>query len=132
MKLTLATRNAAGLAANFYAADRRVQRAVRRVVERAGVREFERARADAPVDTGFMRSQLRLAFSEHGYLYELGFDEADFTGAGKPFYPLYVIFGTTKMPARDFLFGARDALRPAFRADLAAELRAAVRRRSAT
>lgn len=130
--LTLSTRNARAVVANFHAADARAQRAIKRVVKRYGVALHERARELCPVDTGFMRSQLRLRFSEGGYVYEVGWDEADFADAGQPPYFLFQEFGTRFQPAQPSLFPARDEITPLFRRDLGAELRQAIARRGGT
>lgn len=127
-RLTLSTRGAAAVAANFYARDRAAQMAIKRVVRRNGVALHERARALCPVDTGFMRSQLRLAFSEQGYVYEVGWDEQDFSAAGLAFYPVYVEFGTRFQAAQPSLFPAREQQDPIFRRELRAELSAAIQR----
>lgn len=129
MRLTLTTRNASGIAANFYAADARAQRAVRKTVRTYGVKESERVRELCPVDTGFMRSQLRLEFSEQGLAYELGWREEDFANAGLVFYPVFQEFGTVNMPAQPSLFPARDEIRPQFRDALRRDLSAAIRRK---
>lgn len=124
MRMTLSTRALSGLAGRFRVAEKSAHRAVRRVVKQTGEAAFSQAYADAPKDTTFMVSHLRLAFVRDGLAYELGFREEDFTAAGLAFYPVYVIFGTRYMPARDFLFPAnRDAQRE-FRGELLAALRA--------
>lgn len=128
-RITLSTRNTKGVIANILSADKRAQRAVRRVVREAGLQEYEIAYALCPVDTGFMQDSLRLEFQPEGLGYELGWREEDFTGAGLPFYPVYVEFGTSKMAAQPSLFPARDAVRPVFERSLSRELRAAYRRR---
>lgn len=132
MRLTLSTRNARAVAANFVAANERAQRAVQKLVRKHGVALHAKVYADTPVLTGFMRSQLRLRFSEGGYSYEVGWDEADFASAGLEFYPPYVLFGTRHMPGNDVLFSNRDAQLEAFRKELGAELRKAVRQRNRT
>jgi hypothetical protein len=130
-RLTLSTRNAGGIAANFVAADRRAQAAVKKVVRRNGVQLHEKAYAACPVDTGFMRSQLRVGFSENGYAYEVGWLEGDFAEAGLAFYPVYVIFGTRRQAANDFFFPLRDRQLAQFKSELGTELRAAYARRGA-
>lgn len=128
--MTLSTRNAKGVAANFVAADARAQRAIKKIVRASGVRVHERQRALAPVDTGFMRSQLRVEFTEGGYAYEAGYRESDFDAAGEPFYPVYVEFGTATQPAQPHVFPARDEEAPRFRRELRDALSAAIRRRT--
>lgn len=131
IRMTLSTTNLSAVSANFLAADTRLQRAAKRVVKRAGVKTHELAREQAPVDTGFMRSQLKLRFTEQALGYEVGFDEKDFEAAGLSFYPLFVLFGTVNQPANDFLFSAHEATKPQFKAELRKELQAAIRRKGA-
>lgn len=121
--MTLSTRNLSGIAARFRAGHAAAQRNVRRVVKKTGEAAFSQAYADAPKDTTFMANHLRLAFVRDGLAYELGFRESDFEAAGLPFYPVYVIFGTRHMPARDFLFPANGDARREFRGELSAALR---------
>lgn len=127
--MTVGTRGRSALAANFQAADTRAQRAVRGVVARYAERQFRLTRELAPVDTGFLRSHIRKRISDDGLAYEVGVREEDFEGAGKPFYPVYLEFGTRFMAARPFIFPARDAVAPEFRRALRAELSKAIRRR---
>lgn len=122
MRLTLSTGNLSGIAARFQAGEKAVTRNVRRVVRKTGEAAYSTAYADAPKDTTFMANALRLDFTKDGLAYELGFKESDFERAGLPFYPVYVIFGTRFMPARDFLFPANKEARREFRADLRAAL----------
>lgn len=129
MRMGLETRGIRGLVANLYARDRAAQTAIRRVVRRNGVAQHERARTLAPVDTGFLRSQLRLTFSEQGLVYAVGWRDRDFTDAGLAPYFYYTEFGTSRMAPRPCLFPARDAQAPVFRAELRDALRAAVARR---
>jgi HK97 gp10 family phage protein len=128
--MTVGTRNARALAANFAAADQRVQKSARQIVARYAEKQFRLTRELAPVDTGFLRAHIRKRISDDGLAYEVGVREDDFEGAGKPFYPLYLEFGTRFMAARPFVFPARDAIAPEFRRALRAELSKAIRRRS--
>lgn len=123
MRMTLSTRNLSGLAGRFKAAEKRVQRNVRRVVKQTGEAAFSLAYADAPKRTTFMASHLRLAFVRDGLAYELGFRESDFERAGLAFYPVYVIFGTRFQAPNDFLFPANREARREFRPALAEALR---------
>ena len=129
VRMTVGTRNRRALAANFSAADARAQRAVRGVVARYAERQFRLTRELAPVDTGFLRSHIRKRVSDDGLAYEVGVREEDFEGAGLPFYPVYLEFGTRFMAARPFIFPARDAVAPEFRRALRGELSKAIRRR---
>ena len=66
-------------------------------------------------DDFHMIEHLRGDLSEDQLSYEVGFHESDFKRAGQDFYPLYVIFGTTKMAPRDFIFGPAQSERPRLR-----------------
>jgi HK97 gp10 family phage protein len=127
----LSTRNTRGVIANMFAADRRVQAAVKRSVRDAGFSEYQIAYGLCPVDTGFMQDNLTLEFHPSELSYELGWKEEDFTAAGLGFYPIFVEFGTSKMAAQPSLFPARDAVRPEFRTKLRQNIRTAIRRRGA-
>jgi hypothetical protein len=135
VRLTLSTRNIRGLIANIYAADAVTQRAVRRTVKKWGPRQQQLTAELAPYDvtTGpeafHMRDNVRLRYSDDGLIYEVGFDAEDFTEAGRPFYPIYTEFGTRFMAARPCVFPARDRIYPEYKADLSANVRAALRRR---
>lgn len=130
-RLTLSTTNLRGIAANFVAADQKAQAAVKRVVKRHGIGLHEDVYAATPVRSGFMRSQLRLRFTEGGYGYEVGWDEPDFTDAGLAFYPVYVLFGTRTQAPNDYFFPLRDRHLSEFTDELRAELRKAYGRRGA-
>ena len=126
---SLSTRNKAGVIANLYAADARVQSAVKRTVRDTGFAEYQIAYALCPVDTGFMQENLTLEFLPSELGYELGWRENDFISMGLPFYPIYQEFGTVKMPAQPSLFPARDTVRPEFERKLRQNIRTAIRRR---
>lgn len=130
IRLTLRVRNASAIVANFYAADERAQRAIRRVVKTHGKLTKELAQFLCPVDTGFMRAHLRTIFSNDGYSYQTGWLEEEFTKAGLPFYPPFQEFGTSKMAAQPCLFPADAHVRPQFTVDLRARLREALERRT--
>lgn len=128
MRFTISTRNAGAVAANFYAADLRCQVAVRRIVKRYAKRTYALTYALTPEDTGRMKRLLKMRISPSGFVYEVGWEEDDFTAEGQPFYVLYVLFGTVKMAARDVLFAPNESNRHGFQVDLAIELRRAARR----
>ena len=130
-RMTMQTRNAAGVIANMHAADRRVQAAVRRTVRDTGFAEYSLAYTLCPVDTGFMQDNLTLEFFPSELGYELGWKEEDFAAVGKAPYFIFTEFGTTKMAAQPCLFPARDAERPKFRRKLLQNIRTANRRRGA-
>lgn len=129
--LTLSTKNLRGLAARFRAADRQLQGAVKRAVKRNGEQLLDAAWHASPVDTGYMRDHLRLDLADGGLTYEVGWRESDFTDEGLAFYPVYVIFGTVKMPARDFFFPLRDAQDAKFRAEVRRAIQNSIRRMNA-
>ena len=129
VRLTLSTRNIRGLVANLSAADAAAQKAIRRSVAKYGEKQFRLTRELAPVDTGFLRANIRLRFSDDGLVYEVGALEKDYTDAGLAFYALYQEFGTRFMRAQPFVFPARDTIYPEFRAALSKDVKAAVRRR---
>lgn len=63
-----------------------------------------------PVDSGFMRANVRLEFTREGYNWAIGFRAEDFIGQENPkgvtitaFYPVFVIKGTRHMAGNDFL-----------------------------
>jgi hypothetical protein len=129
VRMTVSARSLRGLVANLSAADAVAQRAVRATVATYGNKQFRLTRQLAPVDTGFLRSQIRLRFSDDGLVYEVGFRGEDFDRGGKPQYFLYTEFGTRFMAARPCVFPARDAIAPEFKRALGANVRGAIRRR---
>ena len=76
----------------------------REVVRDSGIDAYSRVYQDCPVDSGFMRDHIALVFTRDGLAWQLGWDETDFFEEGLPFYPIFVIFGTRFMAARDVLF----------------------------
>lgn len=128
-KMQLSVRNAKAVIGNIFAADKRVQASIKRTVRDAGFAEYSLAYALCAVDTGFMQENLTLEFLPSELGYELGWQASDFIGAGRPFYPPYVEFGTVKMAAQPALFPARDAIRPEFDRKLRQNIRTAIRRR---
>lgn len=128
---TLSTRSSKSFAAtvaNLYAANARVQAAVKREVKSSGFR-LQRAMKDrAPVDTGFMKRHIGLTFTPQGYGYEVGLREAEFEAAGKPNYFLFQEFGTVNMAPRPFVFPARNAEAPVFKDKVVQAVRDALRK----
>lgn len=57
----------------------------------------------AAKDTGFMAEHVREWLSEKGLKYRVGWTAQDFIAAGKPFYPPYPEFGTSRQPAQPAL-----------------------------
>lgn len=137
MRFTLGTRNLAGVVGNFVAADRRAQKEILGAVKSAGFRTQALAKQLAPVDTGYLKKNLRLAFTADKYGYEVGWREEDFVGQRNArgevitaFYPIYTEFGTRFMAARPCLFPASEEARKTFTADLSAALRRAFARQA--
>lgn len=139
--MTVSTGSLRGLVANLFSADARAQKAIRRTVNTYGEKQFRLTRELAPVgdrtyernghlhEPGFLKSMIRLRFSEDGLAYEVGWREKDFTEEGEPFYPLYTEFGTRFMAARPCVFPARDTIALEFKRALGNNVRAAIRRR---
>lgn len=92
------------LAVRFNACYELGVRYCRQVVRDAGVDCYIRVHRDCPVDTGFMRDHIALVFTRDGLAWQIGWDETEFFEEGLPFYPIFVIFGTRFMAARDVLF----------------------------
>ena len=56
-----------------------------------------------------MASQTRADYSPEGLTYTVGYRASDFPGT---FYPPYVILGTSRMAANDFLFNVHEMMAP--------------------
>jgi HK97 gp10 family phage protein len=102
----------------------------RAVVAETAERVRARAYELAPVDTGFMREQIKVRTSPGGYVYEVGYDEADFEAAGLPGYFVFQEFGTSKMPAQPHLFRAAEEGRQFFAREMERRLKAVARRQA--
>ena len=72
------------------------------------------ARVNAPVDTGFLRESIEVAFMGDGR----GSSMTSIVGVGAN-YGLFVELGTSKMGAQPYLFPAVDRHEPAFFAAMA-------------
>ncbi len=131
MRMTLSTRNVKGVVANLFARDAQAQKDIRRETTKSGRRVFEVAVALCPFDTGFEQEHLQLTYTEQGFGFEVGWDEADFIAAGLPFYPLYTEFGTTKMAAQPCLFPAHALERPRYQRNISRAVQRAMTRRMA-
>lgn len=125
MKLDLRVRDIRGIVANLHSRNERVQVDVRDAVQRFGVDVRELAKELAPVDTGFMREQIRDEYSPEGLVVQVGYREEDFTSRGLPFYAPYQEYGTVYMPAQPHIGPAYRAMLPHFREDLSVILRRA-------
>jgi HK97 gp10 family phage protein len=117
--------NIDAIVANFYATDKKVQAAVRRVVKRNGKDVQRLTKSLAPVDTGKMKRNVRLEFSESGLRFEVGWWNEDFI-EDEHFYPFYQEFGSARNAAQPSLGPAYDMNRPIYQAELRAEIKKAV------
>jgi len=95
---------------------RQYGRGVSRDLERITVRSGERAQAMAehfaPVDEGYMRSKIRLVISAKRLAWQLGYNQADFSGQGLADYYLFQELGFRHWITGQFIQNAH--LRPAF------------------
>lgn len=107
-EIDLKVRNASAVIANVHRAVGGVDRELRPVVERVSQYVAAMTYRRAAVDTGFMREHIRRKITQKGLAFSVGWEADDFYGAGHPFYPPYVEFGTSR--AR-----AQPALLPSFR-----------------
>jgi hypothetical protein len=129
--MTVSTQQRAGFAARFYSMYPDGVEAVRRVNRRHAVQARRTVFMICPVDTKFMRNHIRVRFLNSDLGWEIGWEEEDFIREGKRFYVIYVLFGTSKMPARDVLFAGTAQVRASYRSDISIELRNLQRRRRA-
>ncbi len=106
--LDFSVRDLQGLVANFHSLDLELQAAIVQVTHEKGERCKELTQAFAPQATGFMAEHVKTAYSEAGYVFETGWDEADFLADNRRFYPPYQEFGTEKQP------GGHPSLGPAY------------------
>lgn len=94
----------------------------RAVMRHSAARLLDRVNLIVPVDTKFMHDHTTAIVESDDLAYEVGWYAADFTGAGREWYPHYVEFGTSRA-------AAQPSLRPAFADEqpvLIQELRAAL------
>lgn len=129
--MTLSTKNGAavrnGLRAYGQAALTRAKGVAKDTLDRqfnltAALCPFDNSDAGKP-DEFHMLDQLRGELTNGGFGYEIGFEENDFRSAGQDFYAVYVIFGTRKQPANDFLFSPHEQERARYRLALREALR---------
>ncbi len=122
-RMTMSTRNTQGVVANLRQYGQAARVRVQAVVVESLERTFTVAQSLCPRDTGFMADAMRAELTRKGFGYQVGFEERDFTAAGKPFYPIFTEFGTTKMAAQPCIFPANEAEHPRFRRRLAEALK---------
>lgn len=130
--MDLSFRNTSATIANIFALDADVQIAVVQLVHKAGEFCRELTYFLAPVDTSFMRDNIRVTFGPKGYTFEVGWLEEDFIAAGLAFYPIYQEFGTRFMAAQPSLVPAYNETKEWFLPALSAEIQAAAARRTMT
>jgi len=86
--------------------------ALQRVTARSGARAQAAAFRFAPVDTEYMRTHIHLVLSAQRMAYQIGYDESDFTGTGRPPYYIFQELGFRHWLSGAFIQNAH--LRPAF------------------
>lgn len=96
-----------GLIANVRAVDALAQVEIRRAVKQNGERQRALTEAVCPKDTGFMASRTKVKYSDGGLTFTVGYYAEDFPAT---FYPPFVVLGTSKMEANDFLFRVHEML----------------------
>ena len=80
IRLSFGFRDEKALVANFYKADIRAQKELRRAVKDAGDFFLDLGRFLAPVRTEWMRDHLRASYSDDGLVFEGGYHDEDFVG----------------------------------------------------
>ena len=132
-RLTITVKNTEGVQRKLENKDRVMRRELKRVVLDSGERVYQDVARQTPVGSGYMLEQLRLSYHREGYTYHVGWYKEDFVGTERQrgrrteprsFYPLYVIFGTSRMAGRDILTPAMEDERPEFRRQAANAMRA--------
>jgi hypothetical protein len=130
MRVTMLVRNTDGLKAKLRTRTERKKARIRQTTAEEGQAVLEIADELCNVDTGYMRSQLKLKITRDGYNFAVGFWAEDFVGKVNPatgkviqvFYPPFPILGTRFMAGFDFLSAAlrirKSALREGYRAAL--------------
>lgn len=123
-------KNTAAVVANFFAADQRAQRAIRRTVRDYAGMTADLTRFFAPRDSGFLADHVAQWFTPRGFEFEVGWDPDTFAQAGLPYYPPFVEFGTERNAAQPSLGPAYNEVAPQFRRALGENISAALARRT--
>jgi HK97 gp10 family phage protein len=123
----LGFRNYGAAVANLHSAFRSVRRDAVKAVEKVAEAVRAEAYRRAAYDTGFMREHIKKYISQGGLAYEVGWKASDFYGAGHPFYPFFLEYGTVNMAPRPAL-GPASAMG---RQMLAAEITKAIQNAAA-
>lgn len=128
MSASIEVRGLSGLAANFRTMDGAAKQGIRKAMRERGEAQHAATVAECPKRTGFMASKTRLEFSPEGLTYDIGYHAEDFEGAGLAFYAQFVIYGTSRMAANDFLFRVHEFMRQDTTRAIGDELRASFER----
>lgn len=120
-RVTLVTRNTQGIKAKLKAHNRTQRDRIRTATFENGKDEQKLVAELAPKDTSWMADHTDLQFTRRNYNYVVGYFAKDFVGQlndhfSPPFvitsfYPVYVVFGTSRMAGRNFLAAAHRLLR---------------------
>lgn len=119
-RMTMSTRNLEAVKANLRQYGERAKERAKIVVEESADRVYQTAQSLCPVDTGFMKQQMRKEFTPAGFGYQVGFRGEDFPGF---FYPIITEFGGRFQMAQPCIFPAAATERPRFRRALVEALR---------
>jgi HK97 gp10 family phage protein len=122
-------RNAQGVIANLHAKERDIVEAIEQEMVRGADLTHELTEEATPVDKGNMKRLLRKDISPNRRAFEVGWRQEDFLAEGLRWYPPYVIFGTSKMPARPVLQEAYSHVEPIVGDNISRAIREAIRRR---
>lgn len=123
-------RNVDGVKSRALARTQSQRQQIKAEMVRSSVRVFAGVQALTPVDTGFMRRQLRRTLTRNGFNYAIGWYASDFLGVLNPvsqrvitfFYPIPIVYGSKRMAGRDPLTPALREERPILSANIAAIL----------
>lgn len=113
--------------ANIYSAKANIVRAMQRATVRNGNDTRLLAFQLAPKDTWFMANHIEVEFTPQRRGFEVFLDPAVFAGAGLPYYPPYVEFGTSVSPAQPFLGPAFAVMNAQYQADISSAIKKALR-----
>lgn len=128
-RLTMRVRNTDGVKARLQARNIQTRLRILDAVDESASRVLHIAQDLCPRDTGFMAEKMRLEFFREGYSFAIGWHADDFLGQTRrggqptPFYPPYVVLGTSRMAGRDPLTPAVEEERPRAREAFAKALR---------
>lgn len=130
VRFDLKIRNASGVVANLHKYDALIRGEIEKeVLDSAEAVKAETQRLCA-FDTGFMHDHVTAYISPGVLSYEVGWSADDFSEAGHPFYPPFLEFGTSRMPAQPALFPAYAAERPVFQRRVREAVRRAIARKA--